>query len=56
MPELPEVETVKRGLEPVLKGQKITHVHLRRANLRFPFPADFTVSQCSGFRGGQNIF
>jgi formamidopyrimidine-DNA glycosylase len=44
MPELPEVETVKRGLEPVLKGQKITHVHLRRANLRFPFPADFAAS------------
>jgi formamidopyrimidine-DNA glycosylase len=41
MPELPEVETVKNGLEPVLKGQTIAHVALRRANLRFPFPADF---------------
>jgi formamidopyrimidine-DNA glycosylase len=41
MPELPEVETVKNGLVPVLKGQIITHVALRRANLRFPFPLDF---------------
>lgn len=43
MPELPEVETVKRGLEPVLKGQKIVRVELRRANLRFAFPADFAA-------------
>jgi formamidopyrimidine-DNA glycosylase len=41
MPELPEVETVKRGLELVLKGQKIARVETRRHNLRFPFPADF---------------
>jgi formamidopyrimidine-DNA glycosylase len=43
MPELPEVETVKNGLEPVLKGQIINHVALRRANLRFPFPPDFAL-------------
>ncbi len=43
MPELPEVETVKRGLEPVLLGQTITHVKLRRANLRFAFPPDFAA-------------
>ncbi len=43
MPELPEVETVKRGLEPVLKGQKIIRVETRRANLRFPFPSDFAT-------------
>jgi len=41
MPELPEVETVKRGLEPVLRGHKLARVELRRANLRFPFPAGF---------------
>jgi formamidopyrimidine-DNA glycosylase len=41
MPELPEVETVKRGLEPVLLGRRITTVTLRRANLRFPFPEGF---------------
>jgi formamidopyrimidine-DNA glycosylase len=41
MPELPEVETVKRGLEPALVGQRISHVALRRANLRFAFPEDF---------------
>ncbi len=44
MPELPEVETVKRGLDPVLRGQKLVHVKTRRANLRFPFPADFAES------------
>jgi formamidopyrimidine-DNA glycosylase len=43
MPELPEVETVKRGLEPILLGQVINSVELRRANLRFPFPEGFAV-------------
>ncbi len=41
MPELPEVETVKRGLEPALVGRRIMRVELRRKDLRFPFPADF---------------
>lgn len=43
MPELPEVETVKRGLEPILLGQVIKSVDLRRANLRFPFPEGFAA-------------
>ena len=41
MPELPEVETVMRGLRPVLEGRRIAHVTLRRGGLRFPFPAGF---------------
>jgi formamidopyrimidine-DNA glycosylase len=41
MPELPEVETVRRGLEPVLVGQRIVRVEQRRADLRIPFPANF---------------
>lgn len=41
MPELPEVETVRRGLEPVLVGRKVTQVETRRANLRFPLPERF---------------
>jgi formamidopyrimidine-DNA glycosylase len=41
MPELPEVETVKRGLEPALTGRQIIRVELRRKNLRFPFPERF---------------
>ena len=49
MPELPEVETVKRGLEPVLKGRKIERVETRRTGLRFPFPIDFEV-RLSGAR------
>ena len=38
MRELPEVETVRRGLEPAITGAKITRVQLRRKNLRKPFP------------------
>lgn len=41
MPELPEVETVRRGLEPVLVGARIVAVEQRRADLRFPFPESF---------------
>ncbi len=43
MPELPEVETVRRGLQPVMEGARIEALELRRANLRFPFPDDFAV-------------
>jgi formamidopyrimidine-DNA glycosylase len=39
MPELPEVETVCRGLEPALAGRRIASVRLNRPDLRFPFPA-----------------
>ena len=41
MPELPEVETVRRGLTPVMEGASVDRLELRRANLRFPFPDDF---------------
>jgi len=41
MPELPEVETVRRGLEPVLVGNAFARVEQRRADLRFPLPKDF---------------
>jgi formamidopyrimidine-DNA glycosylase len=41
MPELPEVETVRRGLEPAMAGVRIARVELRRAGLRFPFPEHF---------------
>jgi formamidopyrimidine-DNA glycosylase len=49
MPELPEVETVKRGLEPALVGRRIVRVELRRKDLRFPFPPDF-VARLEGQR------
>ncbi|MBU0725564.1 MAG: bifunctional DNA-formamidopyrimidine glycosylase/DNA-(apurinic or apyrimidinic site) lyase [Alphaproteobacteria bacterium] len=42
MPELPEVETVCRGLAPFLEGRRLVHVEQRRPDLRWPFPADFT--------------
>ena len=40
MPELPEVETTVRGLEPVLLGRRLVTVETRRPDLRRPFPAD----------------
>ena len=42
MPELPEVETVKRGLAPVMEGSRIRRAELRRPDLRFPFPPAFS--------------
>jgi formamidopyrimidine-DNA glycosylase len=41
MPELPEVETVRRGLTPAMRGARIDKVELRRADIRFPFPPSF---------------
>ena len=41
MPELPEVETVRMGLQPVLEGRRFTRVETRRGDLRVPFPKDF---------------
>ncbi len=41
MPELPEVETVKRGLAPVMEGRVFTSVVLNRKDIRFPFPKNF---------------
>ena len=42
MPELPEVETVRRGLEPAMVGARIEAVEQRRPDLRFPLPERFT--------------
>ena len=41
VPELPEVETVRRGLEPVLAGRTLAKVTQRRADLRWPLPDRF---------------
>ena len=49
MPELPEVETVRRGLQPVLEGARIVKVEARRPDLRFPFPDRF-VEKLTGQR------
>ena len=43
MPELPEVETVRRGLQPVMEGAKILKAEVRRKDLRFPFQKDFAA-------------
>jgi formamidopyrimidine-DNA glycosylase len=49
MPELPEVETVRRGLEPVLAGARLVRVEARRPDLRFPLPDGF-VQRLTGAR------
>jgi len=41
MPELPEVETVRRGLAPVLVGSRVSGLDARRPDLRFPLPEHF---------------
>src|ERR1700735_4068900 len=41
MPELPEVETVRRGLEPAMQGERFVRVDVRRGDLRWPLPKDF---------------
>jgi formamidopyrimidine-DNA glycosylase len=41
VPELPEVETIKRGLQPIVESRKFTYVETRRRDLRIAFPKDF---------------
>jgi formamidopyrimidine-DNA glycosylase len=41
MPELPEVETVRRGLEPAMEGARFARVEVNRGDLRWPLAADF---------------
>ena len=43
MPELPEVETVRRGLQPAMEGAQIKKAEVRRKDLRFPFQRDFVT-------------
>jgi formamidopyrimidine-DNA glycosylase len=49
MPELPEVETVRRGLAPALVGARFVSIDQRRPDLRFPFPENF-VQRLTGRR------
>src|SRR5271169_1692386 len=41
MPELPEVETVRRGLEPAMAGERFIKVEVHRGDLRWPLARDF---------------
>ena len=52
MPELPEVETVRRGLQPTLEGARLVAVEARRPDLRFPLPPDF-AGRLTGARIGR---
>ena len=49
MPELPEVETVRRGLAPLMEGRRILHAEVRRPDLRWPFP-DRMAERLAGTR------
>ncbi|MBW4962609.1 bifunctional DNA-formamidopyrimidine glycosylase/DNA-(apurinic or apyrimidinic site) lyase [Sulfitobacter sp. CW3] len=49
MPELPEVETVRRGLSPVMEGQVIAHADINRPDLRWPFPPDM-AARLTGYK------
>ena len=43
MPELPEVETIRRGLIPVLSGHRLAFIDARRGDLRVPLPENFAA-------------
>ncbi len=49
MPELPEVETVRRGLQPFMEGATVVRVEQNRPDLRFAFPENF-AERLSGRR------
>ncbi len=49
MPELPEVETVRRGLAPAVEGKRIRRVRISEKHLRLPWPEGF-VQQVTGRR------
>lgn len=49
VPELPEVETVMRGLQPFMEGKRLIRVEQRRPDLRWPMPVDF-VARLEGKR------
>ena len=46
MPELPEVETTRRGIEPHITGKKVREVNIRDARLRWPVPKDLRKQIC----------
>ncbi|WP_408630367.1 DNA-formamidopyrimidine glycosylase family protein, partial [Pseudomonas syringae] len=43
MPELPEVETTRRGIAPHLEGQRVSRVIVRDGRLRWPVPEDLDI-------------
>ena len=58
MPELPEVETVRRGLAPAMEGAALAKVEVRDRRLRWPIAKDFekrlTGQTVKGLGGGRN--
>ncbi|MFI4940813.1 MAG: bifunctional DNA-formamidopyrimidine glycosylase/DNA-(apurinic or apyrimidinic site) lyase, partial [Burkholderiales bacterium] len=46
MPELPEVEVTRRGIEPHIQGRAVSAVTLRHSGLRWPFPDDLPRTLC----------
>jgi formamidopyrimidine-DNA glycosylase len=50
VPELPEVETVRSSLEPVLRGRRIAHVEIRDPRLTRPFEPQAVARELEGER------
>ncbi len=46
MPELPEVETIRCGIEPFIKGRRVSRVVVRTPRLRWPIPDDLAIQMC----------
>lgn len=70
MPELPEVETTRRGIQPHIEGRRVVELRVRQPSLRWPVPADLATRVAGqriesvqrrakylllGFAGGQAI-
>jgi len=58
MPELPEVETVRRGLAPVMEGRRVLNLVANRPDLRFPLPDRFVHRAkflCADLSGGETL-
>ena len=54
MPELPEVETVRRGLLPVMEGAVIARAEVNRPDLRWPLP-DRMADRLTGLNGSRRL-
>ena len=45
VPELPEVETTRHGIDHALSGRRVLAVHIRNPRLRYPVPPDLALRQ-----------
>ena len=55
MPELPEVETVKRAIDSIASGKKITDIFVGRKNLRWPIPTSLNKTLKNSYISLENM-